>query len=82
MALLFKAASTAGTITVETRDGMSPLVTIKKVNARTFGADKVVSVGVSGFMLRTVTLHLLGGEKIELKSMTQKDAEELQRLLS
>lgn len=82
MALLFKASSTSGTITIETRDGMSPLVTIKKVNARTFGADKVVSVDVSGFLLRTVTLHLLGGEKIELKSMVEKDAKELQRLLS
>lgn len=82
MALLFKAASTAGTITVETRDGMPPLVTIKKVNAKTFGTDKVTSVSVSGFMLRTVTITLLSGEKIELKSMVQKDAEALQKLLS
>jgi len=83
MTELLKTTTSLGKLTIDETH-----VTIKTLaKKRMFGRDKVVEVthGIGGgsvMFTHTVTMVLLGGEKIILRNVPSKKADEMQRLLS
>lgn len=84
---LLKTTSSLGKVTIEQLPTGALLVTIKRMGyKKMFSRDKVMSVdsGIGGgslLGLKTVVIHL-AGEKVTLRNVPAKAADEMQRLLS